>query len=237
MGVGMRCFFGFSLAGNSFSQQLEQRQGAELQRRQRQARHDFDSGVEALHDAIDAALAGGDAAAVVDRGLALLASCNDHLTAAAEALVQARAELFERGGVEPGDPLLAREPLFAKLDYDVAYRELAAHGAALQQQVLWQELVERLRDGGGRAGLRLLDRRYRELQSDLRALIAEVIAARRLSGPTFAVALHGNTRAVAAVEIGFITITVTGTYLAVLCERASRLQEHLVAAPALAVAG
>jgi hypothetical protein len=236
MGLGMKCTLGFSIAfGTAFSEQLE-RHGGELQRSHRQGRHDLDAGLEALHDAIDAALAGDDAGATAaaGRGLALLASCNDHLTAAAAALVRTRTDLLERESVDPADSLLERERRFAAVDYEAAHRELAARHAE-PQQAWWGALVDRLRTGGGRGGLRLLDRYHRELQSDLRAVVADMEAARRFSGRSFAEALHGNTLAVATVEIGFARIAVTCTYLGLLCEHASLLQERATA-PALAAA-
>lgn len=231
MGLGVKCYIGFSIAfANEFSERLE-RYGGALQRHQRGAAYDFDLGLEALHNGVDAALAGDGVgcSVAVDRGLAELASCNDHLTAAAETLVQARADLFERAEVDPNDNLLAREAFFASVDYEAVHRELAAHGAALPGRACWDELAGRLRDGGARAGLRLLDRHYRELQSDVRAFANQVEVARRLPGRRFAESLHGATRDVTAVSLGFARLSATCAYLSILCERASELQARSTA--------
>ena len=93
-------------------------------------------------------------------------SCNDHLTAIGEALVRTRSELFEREGADRADPLIARDSCFAAIDTDAMYRERLAHGAALPQRVFWDDIATRMRDGGARAGLRVLDRALRELQSE-----------------------------------------------------------------------
>lgn len=230
MGVchGPICFLGISVAyTNSFSDHLEHR-SRDLERHYREGNLDFMLALNRLHDAVDAALARDGAA--VDRGLtdglALLASCNDHLTAMGEGLVRTRTELFEREGIDSGDPLIAREPCFRLIDGDATYRELAAHGAALPQRVFWDDLAARVRDGGARAGLRLLDRHVRELQSDLRTYVGEVESMRRLPVGELAPTLHGASRAVAALGMGFTRLVTSFTYFSILCERATQLYEH-----------
>ena len=243
MGIchGPICFLGISVAyTNNFSEHLEHR-SRDLERHYREGNVDFMQALNRLHDAVDAALARDGAA--VDRGmndgLALLASSNDHLTAMAEGLVRTRTELFEREGIDSGDPLLAREPFFRVIDGDAMYRELAAHGAALPQRVFWDDLASRVRDGGARAGLRLLDRHVRELQSDLRTYIGEVESMRRLPMAALAPTLHGASRAVAALGMGFTRLVTSFTYFSMLCERASELWEHSIeeTASPVAIAG
>ena len=229
MGMGpIECFLGFSVTySNTFSEHLERR-SRELDRHHREANMDYMLALNHLHDAVDAALA-GDAAGVAggfDRGLALLASTNAHLTAIGEALVRTRAELFEREGIDAADPLIAREPFFAAIDGAAMYRELAAHGAALPQRLFWDDVVERVRDGGARAGLRLLDRHLRELQSDLRTFAGEVESMRRLPMAELPPALHGTSRPVAALIMGFTRFVTSFTYFSMLCERATQLHER-----------
>jgi len=223
MGCGLHCFLGFSIhATNQFSEHLERRSAA-LDRHYREANAKVMEALSDLHDAVDAALAGDRAmsAARLDQGLVGLATCNDHLSAIGEGLVRTRSELFERGEVDATDPLIARERHFPNLDYDAVYRELAAHGGALPQRVFWDDVATRLRDGGARAGLRLLDRHLRELQSDLRTFIADVESMRSMPLPDLARALHGHAFGIAALAIGFIRMFATFTYFAFLCERAS----------------
>ncbi len=90
-------------------------------------------GLSTVHDAVDAALAGNAAAAAehVAAGKQQLAACSGALTAFGQALVNLRSDLFERGAVDSSEPLLAREPFFATLDYDAIHRELAGQGAVL----------------------------------------------------------------------------------------------------------
>ena len=223
MGIPVQCFLGFSVhATTPFSEHLERRSAA-LDRHYRDANAQLMEAFSQLHSAVDAAVSGDGATAAcrVAQGLAGFASSNDHLTAIGEELVRTRSELFERGEVDAGDPLIAREPLFATFDYDGLYRELAAHGGALPQRVFWDDVATRLRDGGARAGLRLLDRHLRELQSDLRTFTADVESLRSLPLPDLARALHGHAFGIAALVMGFIRLLATFTYFAFLCERAS----------------
>jgi hypothetical protein len=232
------CFLGFSTTRtNTFSEHLERR-SHQLERHHREANLDLMLALNGLHDAVDAALAADAATAAnaLDRGLALLASCSDHLTAIGEALVRTRTELFEREGVDPTDPLIAREPFFAHVDTNALYRELAAHGAALPQRVFWDDVAGRVHDGGARAGLRLLDRHLRELQSDVRTFAGEVETMRRLPLPELAINLHSTSRGVATLVMGFTRLLTTFTYFSILCERASMLHEAHTALPATAVA-
>jgi hypothetical protein len=228
MGIfAMRCPLGFPvLRSNSFSETLERR-AAEMERHYRHGYLELMVGMNQLHDAVDAALAGDDATAggLLAGGLASLERCNDGLSAIGEELVRTRAELFERGDVDPADPLIARERFFAVIDYEGVYRELEAHGATLPRHVYWDELAARVRDGGARAGLRLLDRHLRELQSDLRTFAGELATMRRLSGRELAVAIHGVARPVAALVVGFTRFLTSFGYFSMLCERASDLLE------------
>lgn len=235
---GPRCMLGFSVTySNGFSEHLEHR-SFELERQYRQANLDIQLALERLHDAVDAALR-RDACTTgcaLEEGLTFLASCNDHLTAIGDALVRTRAELFEREGVDAADPLIAREPFFAAIDTEAMYRELIAHGAALPQRVFWDELAVRVRDGGARAGLRLLDRHVRELQSDLRTFIGEVNSLRSLALAELAPALHGASRPVATIIIGFTRLLISFNHFGMLCERASGLYEQELEEAALPVA-
>jgi hypothetical protein len=229
-----RCFLGFSVAySNSFSEHLERRSRG-LDRAYRDAASLLMSALDSLHDGVDAALAGEVArtAELMDGGCAELDAVNDRLTAMGEALVRTRSELFEREGIDPSDPLLARERCFPRLDYDGLYRELAAHGGALPLRVFWDDVAERMRDGGARAGLRLLDRHLRELQSDLRSFSGEVASMRRLPLAELAPALHGVSRTVATLNVGFTRLLTTFTYFSIVCERASAAYELELAQPA-----
>ena len=224
----VQCFLGFSTTyTNGFSEHLERRAAA-LERHHREANGDFLFGLKRLHDAVDAALANNadGVSSALANGLDLLGSCNDHLTAIGEALVRTRSELFEQEGVDRTDPLIAREPFFAAIDVDAMYRELAAHGAALPQRVFWDNLAGRVRDGGARAGLRLLDRHLRELQSDLRTFVGEVESMRRLPLAELGPTLHNTSRAVGAITVGFMRLLTAFLYFSMICERASQLYEQ-----------
>ena len=226
--AGPICFLGFSIhTTTTFSAHLERR-AADLDRLNREANSSFLLALTALHRGIDAALDGGaeDPVAAVAEGIELLSRVNDACTGMAEALVRTRAELYERQEIGADDPLIARERYFAQLDYDRIYRQLAAHGAALPQHVYWDDMVARVRDGGARAGLRLLDRHVRELQSDLRTLIGEIEAVRRLPAREMALAIHSSSRATAAVSLGFVRLQVAFNYFGTLCEAASQLHDH-----------
>jgi hypothetical protein len=234
----MQCFLGFSTSyTNPFSEHLERR-GTALERHYREANGDLLLGLKRLHDAVDAALARNvdDASSGVRNGLGLLDSCNDHLTAIGEELVRARSELFEQEGVDSDDPLIAREPFFATIDIDAMYRELAAYGAALPQRAFWDDLASRVRDGGARAGLRLLDRHLRELQSDLRTFVGEVESMRRLPLAELGPTLHGTSRAVGTIMMSFMRLLTSFLYFGMLCERASQLYEASTGEGAAAVA-
>ena len=190
----------------------------------------------AVHDAVDAALL-GDAAVAADRaaeGQRELRSCNDDLTALGRGLVELRSDLFERGGVDAAEPLLAREPFFATLDYDGLYRELAGAGAVLPHRAFWDEAASRVRDGGARGGCRLLERHLRELQSDLHAFIADVDAASRLPLRAMAEALHGASLAVSRVMTGYTRLITTFGYVSFFCERALQAYERSLGPPSTA---
>jgi hypothetical protein len=228
MGLGHICMFGFSVSyTNTFSEHLERR-ASSLDRHYREGYAEFMASLCAFHAAVDAGLLGNQAGAAseLEKGMSLLDSCNEHLTAIGEALVQSRADLYEKETIDPRDPLVARDPHFAAIDTEFLYRELLAHGAALPQRLFWDDMAARVRDGGARAGLRLLDRHARELQSDLRTFAGEAEAIARLPLDELAPSLHGASRAVAAIMMGFTRLTTSLTYFSVLCERATQLYER-----------
>ena len=228
MGIHLECYLGFSVRqGNDFSARLE-RHSAKTESSFRLAFVHMMEGMNALHDAVDAAMSADSSAATepLDSGLAKLAAANDQLSILGETFVRTRTELFEQADVDPADPLVARERYFACVDYEAVYRELVAHGAALPHHVYWTELSNRLRDGGVRAGMRLLDRHLRELQSDLRSFVGEVQVKRRLTGLALAEALHDGSRPVATIVMGFTRLLTTMTYFGILCERASQAHEQ-----------
>ena len=232
MGMGaVICMFGFSVRySNDFSEKLEGR-SHRMDRHYREASLASMLGFTQLHGAVDAALA-GDAertATELDLGLATLARCNDHLTGIGEELVRARVELFEQETRDPADPLIAREPYFPFVDYEKTYRELLGRGAALPQRVFWDDVAARVRDGGARGGLRLLDRHLRELQSDLRTFMGECELARRLPLRDLAAQLHGTSMQIATLGMGFTRFLTAATYFSILCERASELLERQAA--------
>jgi len=181
-----------------------------------------------LHDAVDAALDRdlAFAARYVATAQGQLASTNDGLTGIGQALVELRADLFERGKADASEPLIAREPFFATLDYDGVYRELEAARCVLPQRAFWDETASRLRDQGARGGFRLLDRHLRELQSDLHAFIADVDAASRLPPREMAEALHSISVPVARVMTGYTRLLTTFGYVSLLCERATSVWEQ-----------
>jgi len=223
-----QCFLGFSTSyTNTFSEHLERR-GAALEHHYREANSDFLFGQKRLHDAVDAALAsdaGGTSSALAN-GLALLTSCNAHLTAIGETLVRTRAELFEQKSIDGADPLIAREAFFPAVDVEALYRDLAAHGAALPQRVFWDDIAGRVRDGGARAGLRVLDRHLRELQSGLRTFVGEVERMRQLPLAELGPTLHSTSRAVATVTVGFMRLLTSFLYFSLICEHATQLYER-----------
>ena len=239
MGMGpIHCVLGFSVdRGSDFSEQLETRSAA-MEASFRDGFFKLQLGVGALHDAVDAALAGDDGRTSerLAQRLAELGGCNEELTALGAALVRVRADLFERGEVDAGDPLVTREPFFAALDYEAVYADMLAHGAALPRHVFWDEVASRVRESGSHGGLRLLDRQLRELQSGLRAFIAGVQSTGRLRGRAFAKALHDASLSVATVMLGYTRLLTTFTYFSVLCEQASLLQEGALAETDLAAA-
>ncbi len=228
MGLYIDCMLGFSVRqSNEFSARLELHT-AKIESSFRLAFLHMMEGMSVLHDAVDVAMSADPSPAgePLAAGLAKLAAANDRLTALGETFVRLRTELFEQADRDPADPLVARERYFRSIDYETAYRELGAHGAALPQQVFWSELVDRLRDGGARAGMRLLDRHLRELQSDLRSFVGEVQVKRRLTGLALAEALHDGSRPVATIVMGFTRLLTTMTYFGILCERASQAHEQ-----------
>lgn len=227
----IHCMLGFSLErSNDFSEELEYRSAA-MEASFRDGFFKLQLGVGALHDAIDAAIAGDErrTAQRLAAGLTDLVGCNDELTALGAALVRVRADLFERGEVDAADPLVTREPFFAALDYEAVYADMLAHGAALPRHVFWDEVASRVREGGSHGGLRLLDRQIRELQSALRAFIAGVDSTSRLRGRAMAKALHDSSLSVATLMLGYTRLLTTFTYFSMLCEHASMLQESALA--------
>jgi hypothetical protein len=225
------------LQANPFSETLE-RQAAALERHYRHGYLALLAGMNDLHDAVDAALAGDDtlAESLHTAGVAALERCFASVAGIADVLVRTRADLGRHAEEEPLDPLVARERFFASIDYEQVYRELAAHGAALPQRAFWDDMAGRVRDGGAVAGLRLLDRHARELQSDLRVFLADLAAAHRLEGRDYAVAVHDVARPVAALVVGFTRFLMGTTYLSMLCERASAMLEAAEGGATAAVA-
>ena len=239
MGTGRVCYFGFSVRyTNSFSEAMEAKT-AELEIALRRSEGMFGHGLKSLHDGVDAALAGDAAscAASMARGLRELEECNDRLTVVGRRLVESRAALFERQAVAPDDPLVARERYLATQDYEAIHRELVAAGAVLPQRAFWDEVVDRLRGGGARAALRLLDRHVRELQSRLRAFMAEVEGLRGLPLADLGPRLHGFSIPVATLTVGFTRLSMTLIYLSILCERATLLYEAAHSEVEAAMAG
>lgn len=228
MGLTIKCAFAFSTSyRNDLTARLEGH-AAEVEASYREGHASWLLALTILHEAVDAALDGNRAAADerLLAGATHLAACDARLTALAQSLVSLRSDLFERDDVDPAEPLLAREPFFATLDYDGLQRELAAQRAVLPRCVLWGEAAARVRDGGARSGCRLLERHLRELQSDLLAFVAEVTAARRLPLRAMADDLHGSSLAVLRVMTGYTRLITTFGYVSLFCERATRAYEE-----------
>jgi len=235
--IAARCFPGFSSTyANPLTDRLERRAAA-VEASYRNSYLQFLLGAATLHDGIDAALA-DDAERAADRvsdGLSQLCAANGHLTALGDSLVRLRADLFEDPGVDSCEPLLAREPLFACLDYDGIYLELADAGAALPHRAFWDEVATRLRAGGARGGFRLLERHVRELQSDLHGLIAQVECGAELPGRALGEALHATALPVARVVTSYTRLVTTFGYVSICCERAMRAYEQARLSPATGV--
>lgn len=226
-GVNIRCFPGFSVTySNSLTERLEALT-ASAEQSYRDGYFALLLGLATLHDAVDSALTGDPTAAPeqVVGGLEQLRAANEHLTALGESLVRLRAGLFE-SDVDPAEPLLAREPFFARLDYDGLYEELASGGGALPRRAFWDDVASRVRGSGARGGFRLLDRCVRDLQTDLHALTASVESSARLTGRALGEALHDNPFPAARVLTGYTRLHTTFGYVAFLCERATHAYEH-----------
>lgn len=227
----IRCNLGFSTKSSTdLDVQLEGHSAA-MEAAFRRSQNELLLSLATLHDAVDAALADDPAAADhhLVRGLRHLDAANDQLSGLGESLVRQRTDLFESQEVSACEPLLAREPCFAALDYDALYRELVDQGAALPLRSLWDDVASRLRDGGARAGLRLLDRFVRELQSDLRAFIAHVESIGRRPGRTFGESLHDTAVPTARLITGYTRLLTTFGYVSYLCEQATTAFENATA--------
>jgi len=222
----IRCYLGFSTVhANDFSERLESR-AAELSRLFSKSHSSFLLGLDSLHDAVDAAQhsAETEATSSLDRGLSALAESGCDLILMAEILSGIDTDLAKRGAVEPEDPLIYRERFFADIDYDEAYRNLAARGAALPERVFWAEVVSSLQSGGASAGSRLLECQLRKLQANLHDYIRAVEAMRRLPIQELACSLHGFETAV--LVMGFIRFMTTCTYISSLCGHVMLLHEQ-----------
>jgi hypothetical protein len=237
MGMGgLRCTLGFSTLIATPITTLLERHCATMDAAFTQSHSDYLTGLARLHDAIDPALADNPAVAAsqFDVGLRHLGASNDQLGKLGDSLVRLRTDLFDSGDADASEPLLAREPFFASLDYDSLYRELAGQGAALPHRAFWDEVASRVRDGGARGGLRLLDRHVRELQTDLQSLIGQVTAAGSLTGRGVGEALHDMAIPTARVLTSFTRLLTTFGYVSFLCERAMLAYEHSTQAAAAA---
>jgi hypothetical protein len=226
-----KCMLGFStFYTNSFSESLE-RSSTELDQSFRRSHANFLQGLDSLHGAVDAALSNSEAqtASNLDRGLAKLNECGGDLTAMVDTLMSVCADLAEREIVDPDDPLIDREKLFALIDYDEFYQTLAAREAALPQRVFWGEVVSSVQSGGARGGLRLLEQQLRILQINLCVYIRQVQAMRQLPLQELAYSLHGTSLEVAALVMGFVQILTTCTYISTLCGHAMLLYEQELA--------
>jgi hypothetical protein len=235
-----RCTLGFSTKTSTGLEVQLEGHSAAMDAAFRRSQNELLLGFATLHDAVDAALAGDPAAASrLAVGLQHLHAANDQLSGLGESLVRVRTDLFASREVNACEPLLARESHFATLDYDALYRELVAQGAALPLRNLWDEVASRLRDGGARAGLRLLERYVRELQSDLRTFIAHVESIGRQAGRALGESLHDTAVPTARLITGYTRLLTTFGYVSHLCGQAMTAFESAIpqaaAASALAI--
>ena len=233
MGV-LRCVPGFaSTYTTSLTDRLECHAAA-IDVAHRNSYLQFLTALATLHDAIDASLAddASSASEHLGAGVAQLHASNDQLTTLGEGLVRLRTDLFENADLDPAEPLRAREPFFASIDYDALYRDLAAEGAALPHRAFWDEVASRIRDAGARGGFRLLERQMRELQGDLRTLVAAVESSGRLPGRALGEALHDTAIPVARVMTGYTRLVTSFGYVSVCCDRAMRDYERATASSA-----
>lgn len=224
----IKCIFAFSTTQSSTLHLRLEEHASALDANYRESYLQWLFALTTLHGAVDAALAGDDTAAArhLITARQQLATCNDHLTAMGQALIELRSDLFDRGEADASDSLLAREAFFATLDYDALYRDLAGRGGALPHRAFWDETASRLRDGGARGACRLLERHLRELQSDLHAFIADVESASRLPGHAMAEALHDSSVSVARVMTGYTRLLTTFGYVSCVCDRVMRTYER-----------
>jgi len=228
MGYSTWCFLGFStLHSDSFSRDLERTHGFRMARKHQQFFLDYSDALGELHEAVDAAVDGTSSATKhhIARGLDDLRAANDCVSAIGESLASARQLLTERAEQQPDDPLIAREPLFQQLDYSALYRELLVSGSALPNELFWKETVENVRTGGARAGLRMMEKSVRLLQSSLRAFIHEATSVQRLPLRELAVRLHGMTTETAAIQQYWFTLMLYSTYMTIICGRCTELYE------------
>lgn len=227
MGLPLRCFLGFSTAySNGFTERLERR-SVELDRRYRNANADLMEGLNALHDAVDASLA-GDATSTrsaINVAIGLLDSCRDHLCAIEQALAYTCSDLSERARLDATDPLVARDRCFALLDGNALYGTLASSEAVLPHGVYWDELVTRVR-GGAAGGLRLLADYARELARDVQSFCNQVEQSRTLPVGEIARVLHGCSLPIALLIMRFTRLITTFTYFSILCEQATQIYEN-----------
>lgn len=224
----IRCFLGFSTNyTNCFSERLERR-ATELSHLFCKSHTKFLHGLESIHDAVDAALhdSASQTASCLSCGLAELTECCCDLTLMAEILLSVYTDLAEREAVHSQDPLIERERFFAAIDYDEVYRALATRGAALPQQVFWDEVVSELESGGACAGTQLLERQLRELHASLCNYLRAVEAMSQLPMGELGHSLHDTSLEVSILVMGFTRFLTTCTYISTLCERAMLLHEQ-----------
>jgi hypothetical protein len=112
------------------------------------------------------------------------------------------------------------------IDYDEVYRALATRGAALPQQVFWNEVASELKSGGACAGIQLLERQLRELHANLCNYLRAVEAMSQLPIGELGHSLHDTSLEVSILVMGFTRFLTTCTYISTLCERAMLLHEQ-----------
>ena len=133
--------------------------------------------------------------------------------------------LGEVGRERTAEPLVMRERYFGEIDYEALYLELAAEGAVLPGKVLWKDVVSAVRDGGAAAGLRLLEKTLRRLQTAVRSYAAEAALMRERDLPELAAGLHGMSIGVAAILTQWSRLLAHATYFSVVCERVTFAHE------------
>lgn len=179
-----------------------------------------------LHDAVDHAVegCGGAARECLNHGLEGLADADRHVTTTCDLLVRTRREL-ESHLDDTRDPFVRRERQFRRLDRGRLLAELAHYGVDGRRDAEFQQMLSAVLDGGTPAGIRVLEKEARRMQTRLReyASATEGIPLDPLHD--FATASHRRAAESQALCLPWSRFPTLCGYLGLLCEAA--LEEEL----------